>query len=180
MDPSYIVTYTGKKVYPLDPDPDTLCIEDIAHALSNICRFTGHVKTFYSVAQHSVLVSNFCGLPIHGLLHDASEAYLADVASTIKPAFSAFRHAEMILMEAIYAKFNLPDLSKDEKKAIKHTDKAMLKVEWNALMNDTNNYGLGVDLSEVPELHFVLGGCFSPVEAERVFLITFNMLVNKT
>ena len=176
MSNRYSVTYTGRKVYPLDPDPDTICIEDIAHALANKCRYGGHVKDFYSVAQHSIIVANFCGSPLHGLMHDAAEAYLADITSTIKRLFPDFIRAEKILMEAIYAAFDFPDVSEDEKKAIHLTDRAILRVEWKALMNDPSGHGLGVDMSGIPHLHFELGGCFVPVEAERVFLKRFKEL----
>ena len=75
------------------PNPDDIRIEDIAHALSNQCRFAGHAREFYSVAEHSVHVSQLC-LPEHalwGLLHDASEAYLVDLPRPLKllPEFAA-------------------------------------------------------------------------------------------
>lgn len=172
----FMITYTGRKIYPLDPDPDAICIEDIAHHLSNICRFTGAVKTHYNVAQHSIIVANFSGFPLHGLMHDAAEAYLADITSTIKSMFPDFIKAEKLLMEAIYAAFDFPDMSEDVKEAIWMADKAVLRVEWDALMNDSNGYGLGIDMSTVPYLHFELGGCWMPVEAERVFLKRFKEL----
>lgn len=82
----WIQTYTGKKFYPLNPRCEDVCIEDIAHALSLLCRFVGHIKEFYSVAQHSVLVSRFAppGKELFFLLHDAAEAYLGDVSRPIK------------------------------------------------------------------------------------------------
>ena len=81
-----MVTYTGKEFYPLDPNPADIDIKDIAHALSNCCRFAGHIKSFYSVAQHSVIVSELCEPEnaLAGLLHDASEAYLSDIARPVK------------------------------------------------------------------------------------------------
>jgi len=176
MDYSYIVTYTGKRIYPLDPDPDEICIEDIAHALSNKCRFGGHTRAFYSVAQHSIIVSNFCGDPLNGLLHDAAEAYLADVASTIKPAFPLLNKAEFLLMEAIYAHFDLPDVTEEAKKAIKLTDKSVLRLEWNALMNNPNGYALHPKLMEAPKMHWELAGFWPPIEAKRVFLRRFREL----
>lgn len=83
----WIETYTGKKVFPLYPTPQSLCIEDIAHSLSLTCRFAGHCSELYSVAQHCCLVSDLLDEPwkMAGLLHDAAEAYLGDVVSPIKP-----------------------------------------------------------------------------------------------
>lgn len=106
----HIITYTGKLIEPLNPDPALICIEDIAHALSNCCRFCGHVKSFYSVSQHSVYVSRIVP-PEHalvGLLHDASEAYLSDIARPIKqqPEFgTVYKAAEERLMLAIARAF---------------------------------------------------------------------------
>lgn len=117
---SWIVTATGRKFNPLDPDPEQINLEDIAHALSNICRFTGHCREFYSVAQHSVIVSliaeaeafdlgliNPWYLGLKGLLHDASEAYLCDVARPLKrhEGFSQYRIAETRLMGAVMKAF---------------------------------------------------------------------------
>src|SRR5579885_2784587 len=82
----WIQTYCGVAFYPLDPRPEEILIEDIAHALSMLCRFTGHVKRFYSVAQHCVYVSHRCDPKdaLWGLLHDAAEAYLNDISRPVK------------------------------------------------------------------------------------------------
>src|ERR1700722_9509595 len=101
----YITTYTGKIFRPLHPDAVDICIEDIAHALSMQCRFTGHSREFYSVGDHCLWVSDVAaelGRPedaLWGLLHDASEAYLHDIASPIKRAdeFVLYRAAEYVL-----------------------------------------------------------------------------------
>jgi 5'-deoxynucleotidase YfbR-like HD superfamily hydrolase len=86
----WIQTFTGKQFFPLHPKPQQICIRDIAHALSNICRFNGHSLRHYSVAEHSVRVC--CLLndrgpaeQLWGLLHDAAEAYLGDIVSPVKP-----------------------------------------------------------------------------------------------
>lgn len=109
MQEPFITTYEGRMVHALDPNPGELYIDDIAHALSNICRFTGHVASFYSVAQHSVLVSR--RLPVQhrlwGLLHDASEAFFADIASPFKWAMPDYRRHEERLMFSVAERFGL-------------------------------------------------------------------------
>ena len=81
-----IITYTGKSFDLLDPQPEMVCIEDIAHSLSLLCRYTGHAKEFYSVAQHCVLMAGVKSPsnPLHRLLHDAGEAYIGDMSSPWK------------------------------------------------------------------------------------------------
>jgi uncharacterized protein len=85
----WIQTYTGRKFYPLEPDAGEIDIRDIAHALALKCRYGGRCREFFSIAQHSVLVSRLVPLPDAkwGLLHDAGEAYLCDVPTPVKGAF---------------------------------------------------------------------------------------------
>lgn len=114
---SWIQTYTGKKFFPLDPDPDLICIEDIAHALANLCRYGGHSKMFYSVAQHSLIVSRMStNYPLHGLLHDASEAYLGDMVRPLKhlPEMAPYREAEDRLQSMIFERFGLDRFMPEE------------------------------------------------------------------
>lgn len=133
-DSSWIQTFTGKKFYPLDPLPDDIDLRDIAHALSNTCRFNGHTKKFYSVAQHSVLVSEVAP-PEHalwGLLHDATEAYIADITRPVKQHWQEwYKPAEHRLMASICKRFNLP---LDEPECIKHADLVILNTEKRDLM----------------------------------------------
>lgn len=91
MKGTWIETYTGKKFYALDPREADICIEDIAHSLAHQCRFTGHPKRFYSVAQHSIELSVYSQLrgepdsaSLYWLLHDAHEAYVGDMSSPMK------------------------------------------------------------------------------------------------
>jgi hypothetical protein len=105
----WIQTFTDKQFFPLDARPEDVCLEDIAHALSNLCRFGGHVREFYSVAQHSVLVSWHCPkYPRSGLMHDATEAYLVDVPRPIKKHLSNYSDIEANLARVIGARFALP------------------------------------------------------------------------
>ncbi len=103
----YIITYTGKVFRPLDPVADDLDIIDIAHALGNICRFTGHSRSFYSVAQHSVVVSRHVPeeLALQGLLHDAAEAYLTDISSPVKSILDNYKTYESQLERIILRKY---------------------------------------------------------------------------
>src|SRR5258706_13895138 len=83
----WIETYSGKQFHILDPQLDEIELYDIAHALSMQCRYTGHCESFYSVAEHCVIVSMLVPkeMAIAGLFHDASEAYLTDEVSPVKP-----------------------------------------------------------------------------------------------
>lgn len=109
-----IQTASGIMFDPLNPKIEDIRIKDIAHALSNQCRFSGHTKRHYSVAEHSVYVSRYTrvGNELAGLLHDASEAYLLDIPSPIKqaPEFLFYRQAEKRLQDLIYKKYSVvPD-----------------------------------------------------------------------
>ncbi len=132
---SWVQTFSGRKFYPLNPRPDEVYLEDIAHALSCICRFGGHCKSFYSVSEHSVLVS--LTLPQYGieaLLHDAAEAYLGDVPRPLKhqPEWAQFRDIENRVLAAVYQRFgvNSTPQSHDE---IKKIDDRILVDEVTAL-----------------------------------------------
>jgi uncharacterized protein len=105
----WIQTASGHKFFPLDPWPGDVFIEDIAHALSHLCRFGGHCRRFYSVAEHSVLLAR-AALPEHrlwALLHDAAEAYLLDLPRPIKRMFPHYQEAEQKIMRAIAVRFHL-------------------------------------------------------------------------
>lgn len=105
----WIQTFTGRQFWPLSPHVDDIVIEDIAHALSNKCRYGGHTRRFYSVAEHSVLVARRAS-PEHrltALLHDASEAYLADVPRPVKPFLTGYAALEQTLDEVIAERFGL-------------------------------------------------------------------------
>lgn len=124
-----------------EPEMHPYDIEEIAHALSHICRFTGHVREFYSVAEHSVYVSRIVPkhLQMAALLHDASEAYLGDVASPLKALLPAYKAIERRVEEAIAKWFGQPyglfPLAPEVKKA----DIKMLMRERGCLMPQTDD-----------------------------------------
>lgn len=109
----WMITYTGRKFYPFDPRPEDINIFDIAHHLSNICRYTGAVSKFYSVAQHCVMGSHICtGNPFRFLMHDATEAYLVDVPRPIKHAieFKTYREVEHRLEKVLLPIFGITNI----------------------------------------------------------------------
>ena len=144
---TWICTHTGVEFEPLRPDPAKIHLADIAHALSNVARYTGHSRTFYSVAEHSYRVLTYVeSLRIAGadpadsarrtreahrwaLMHDAAEAYMADIAAPIKsaPEFAPYRKAERDLEHAIARRFGLPSEMPIE---VKIADRVLLASEW--------------------------------------------------
>lgn len=135
-----IRTYTGRLFRPLTPAVGDISIVDIAHAQSQIVRFTGHTRVAYFLAQHSVEVSRRCGrsavASLIGLLHDASEAYLTDIPRPLKhlPEFAPYREAERALMDAVYRRFGLAADVAPHEAAVKRADELMLAVEIRDLM----------------------------------------------
>lgn len=106
----WMQTYTGGMLYPLDPRPEEIRIEDISAALSKLCRYGGQCIRFYSVAEHCVHVAN--AAPPHvalaALMHDASEAYLCDVIRPIKRSLANYQEIEAGLERCIAQRFSLP------------------------------------------------------------------------
>ena len=164
----WIQTYTGRRFCPINPVMESIVIEDIAHALSQICRYTGHSSKFYSVAEHSVLVSYF-GDPKYGLLHDASEAYICDIASPIKklPEFEMYRKIEDNLQMTIYRKFGLHDTMPE---STKKADLQMLSTEAHYLMNVRKDW-----IFAYKPLPFMLK-CLPPKEAKSLFIKRYQEL----
>lgn len=136
-----IQTYLGNFFYPMDPRPDEVKLHDIAHALSNICRFGGHTNEFYSVAQHSVIVSQKMQ-PIYkhgmyGLLHDGSEAYIGDVVTPIKrmDLMDSYCRVEHMLQGIVYEGFHLqPIVPRVIFEELEYVDQRVLHTEKRDLL----------------------------------------------
>lgn len=132
----WFVTASGKRVHVLEPDPELICIEDVAHALALTCRFGGHCETFYSVAQHSVHVSMLVPqrLAKAALLHDATEAYLGDVIRPLKRELGNYASIEASWEIAVRARFGLEWLTIADDCEIKRADLVALATERRDLL----------------------------------------------
>lgn len=133
-------TYTGKMIEVTAPSPDSVNSLDIAHALSQIPRASGHFKHFYSVAQHSIncmreaLARGFSKRVCYAcLIHDCSEAYLCDIPTPLKKELEEYRRIEDKFEKAILKKYGLYPLTDEEKYLVKKVDEAILYYEFKML-----------------------------------------------
>lgn len=168
----WLQTFTGKKFWPLDPQPCEVDIRDIAHSLSLQCRYAGHCRKFYSVAEHSVHVSTHLRdfgkeVALWGLLHDAAEAYVVDVPRPLKRFLSGYAQAEQRVMDAICVRYGMspgmPAVVKDADNRILADEKRqnMADLEWDYVPGPA----IGVKLQ-----------FWQPAQAEAEFLRHFIML----
>lgn len=176
MSYNYVTTFNGGKFYFDNPKESDVCIEDIAHNLSNICRYNGSTKYRYSVGQHSIAVASHvievggsCTEALQGLLHDASEAYICDIPRPIKPYLTNYFELESKISSVIYRKFGISEISSIVK-----------RIDENIVADE----GLHV-LAHVPDWvgDYKPIGCnphlfakYSPEHIECLFLGMFEML----
>jgi hypothetical protein len=169
----YIVTYSNIKFNPTNPVIDSIVIEDIAHSLSMKCRFGGHSSDFYSVAQHSVLVSYLCDFKdsLSGLLHDGSEAYLIDLVRPLKDSgkFNEFVKYENKLQACIFKKFGLEEKMPE---SVIRADNLLLATEASNFTNWLSYHHKIFSEKPLPiKIEPLL-----PKEAKKLFLRRFSEL----
>lgn len=153
------------------PEANEITLEDIAHGLSHVCRYAGHCSDFYSVAEHSVLVSLVARKsPLAALLHDAAEAFLGDVASPLKRLLPDYRALEKRVEQAVFSRFGLGWPMPEE---VKHADQSVMSAELQVLMPAGTNDWLreaGVTPASV-EIRRL-----DPVRAKALFLTRYDEL----
>ena len=180
----WIQTYSGKQFFPLAPTIESIDLQDIAHALSNICRFTGHTKTFYNVAQHSILVSLNVSksAALWGLMHDAAEAYIGDLSRPLKKCFRFLMgrivdDVEDKIASVIRDRF---EIFYDEEihAEVKRADNLLLATESRDFMSPTHpewKYASGNGFEVLPEQIIP----WSPGRSCYEFTKRFNFLMEK-
>jgi hypothetical protein len=174
--PDWMQTFTGKAFYPMEPRSVDVDPVDIAHALSLICRFGGHSKHFYSVAEHCVLISQWVEREagpeeaLWGLLHDATEAYVGDMVRPLKNSMPDYRLAEAKVMTAICAHFWIP---RTQPQIVHEADSRILLNEKNAVMGRAPASWAVDDLEPLPGIYPV---GWDPKPAEFAYLERFHTL----
>ncbi len=173
---SFIQTYSGAKFDFSNPTPDSIRLQDIAHALSMISRFGGHIAKFYSVADHSLnvlqhLERNGANLPTlrAGLMHDATEAYIGDIVSPFKRLLPKANEIEERIAAMIRTRFGIDGRGVDFA-AVKRADEAVLVAEAKALFNfpPLENWIESFHAEPLTAPLHISGG---PQEAEALFLL---------
>lgn len=145
----YLGTYTGKHFWPLDPKPEDICVEDIAHALSQICRFNGHTSVPHDVASHSCNVMRLVQewgynkeVQLYALLHDAHEAYTGDFTRPLKNRLPGIKEIESSIQRAIYRHLGLVEPSTQIELIVKEADKYILALESKEFMTNIEEWNL--------------------------------------
>lgn len=175
---SKILTISGNYFDLLDPHNSEFTIGDIAHALSNICRFNGHCLDFYSVAQHSVLVSHLVPkeYALRALLHDAAEAFIGDMTSPLKALIPDYHDIEYEIQGVIYQRFGLGWICPTE--CIKHADLVALATERKYLMVSNDDESPWDFLKGVKPLTLRPFKCRSPDTAAEEFLDRYQQIID--
>ena len=142
----YITTHSGLHFVPTAPEADMVRIEDIAHALSLICRGNGHVKTFFSVGQHCINCAREAQargctdrVVLACLLHDAAESYMSDVPRPFKKYLDRYLEFEDTILDVIYTKYLGTTVTEEEQRQIKQIDDALLYYDLLYLLDEPSS-----------------------------------------
>lgn len=168
-----ILLSTGRYFDFVNPQP--LTIQEVAHALSKLCRFTGHCSKFYSVAQHSVHVSELlpAELAMQGLLHDAVEAVMGDMSGPLKRLFPEYKALEHRIEAVILNGFGLPATLDPQ---VKRADLIALRTEQRDLMRKEGGLWTCLDGIE-PDGQPIRA--MQPQDAEAWFLMRYEQIAKE-
>jgi hypothetical protein len=169
---------TSRRVWinPIDPMARDINIYDIAHALSQICRYGGHTPVFYSVAEHSLRVADVLDsvgayeYHLAGLMHDSAEAYLSDITAPVKHNLVGYDAYEDRMLQCICERFNILPVAKVYSDVVKFADRCILATEMRDLFNDSGYNLYGTPLIEP----LLLSRVMSPSQASNAFLDRFK------
>lgn len=177
---SIMNTYSGRKFDPMAITPGDIYLDDIAHALSLVCRGGGQIKWFYSVGQHSINCAKEAlargwsvRLALACLLHDASECYMSDVPRPLKQEMPDYKMYEKKLLKVIFEKYLGSDLTEEEERLLKEIDDDLLWYDLDVLLEEKQT-------GEAPKLHFKLDYTVRPFEVvEKEYLEMFEHISSR-
>lgn len=172
---TWILTRTSVRFDLLNPTPDKVRPEDIAYALARICRFNGHTRCHYSVAEHSIRVAALVPVEhqLAALLHDAPEAYIGDVSSPLKALLPEYRAIEQRIWSAICERFGIPT---ELPQCVKQADLTMLATERRDLMPYHSDAWPCLDGIEPDEAEI---GAMEVINARSAFLTSLYDLMGR-
>lgn len=170
----WIQTISGIKFDLINPTEDMIDINDIAHALSMQCRWNGHCRYFYSLAEHSCHVSHLVPphLALHGLLHDAAEAFTGDCVTPLKGQLPGFKMIEHKILRLIFDHYGVTN-SLANIEAVKFADQTMLATEGHQIVPGENKW-----LENFPEKANIDLQCWQPSMAKGIFLRRFYEILD--
>ena len=173
MKPS-ILTRSGIDFDLASPLASSVRLEDVANGLSNTCRFTGQVETFYSVAEHSLYVSY--AVPqeyaLQGLMHDAAEAYIGDVTAPLKQLLPQYKTIERRVEAAVFSHFGLP---RRLHPSVKSADLSVLATEVRDLVPQSCYHWSSIE--GIAPLELRIERPMAPAAAKAAFLLRYATLM---
>lgn len=172
----WMQTFFGGRFYPFNPELNRINTFEIAHALSNLCRFGGHVKEFYSVAEHCVNLSYAVSSEnaLRALLHDATEAYVVDMPRPIKKYLRMYQDIESSVAKLIAEKYQVGDIYPDE---VREADTRILLNERNVLIPRHEIWGIDGVFEPLPDVTI---HSYTPKQAEWAYISRFDNLARQT
>jgi hypothetical protein len=177
----WVCTNSGRDFYLLDPQPEDIVIEDIAHSLAHQCRYNGHTDSFYSVAQHCVLLSQvvYPSEALLALMHDATEAYVGDVVAPLKGLIPNFKDIEARIWRCIVQAFPCIDYDEEGWARVAEYDRRICRNEAEHLFLNADSAVWGIG-DPIPDTEGIISGSlrrpWNPHQAQHIFTQRFKEL----